>query len=128
MAAPPDTRPLSPHLQVWRPHMTMIASISNRFAGCGLAVGVFALVAWLWALAAGPEDFANVSALLKSTLGQVALFLMAAAGAYHFAAGVRHLVWDAGRGFSPRVADLTGWGAFIFAFVAPVALWALAGA
>jgi succinate dehydrogenase / fumarate reductase cytochrome b subunit len=108
--------------------MTMIASISNRFAGSGLVVGAFALVAWLWALAAGPEDFANVSALLKSTLGQVALFLVAVAGAYHFAAGVRHLVWDAGRGFSPRVADLTGWGAFIFALAAPVALWALAGA
>ncbi|KAF0183788.1 MAG: succinate dehydrogenase, cytochrome b556 subunit [Hyphomonadaceae bacterium] len=128
MAAPPDNRPLSPHLQVWRPHITMVASISNRFAGAGLVVGAFALVAWLWALAAGPEDFANVSALLKSTLGQIALFLVAVAGAYHFAAGVRHLVWDAGRGFSPRVADLTGWGAFIFALAAPVALWALAGA
>lgn len=128
MAAPPDTRPLSPHLQVWRPHITMVASISNRFAGCGLIVGIVGLVYWLWALAAGPQEFETATALLKSMPGQILLFLVAAAGGYHFAGGVRHLVWDAGRGFSPKVADLTGWGAFVFAFLTPVILWALAGA
>jgi succinate dehydrogenase / fumarate reductase cytochrome b subunit len=128
MAAPPDNRPLSPHLQVWRPHITMVASISNRIAGMGLVVGVFGLAYWLWALAAGPEDFADATALLQSAPGQVILFLVAAAGGYHLAAGVRHLVWDAGRGFSPKVADMTGWGAFIFAALTPVFLWALAGA
>ena len=128
MAAPPDTRPLSPHLQVWRPHMTMIASISNRFSGVGLMVGAFALVVWLWALAAGPEEFAEFNALVKSIPGQVVLFLIVAAAGYHFAAGIPHLVWDAGRGFSPKVADLTGWGAFVFAAITPLLIWALAGA
>lgn len=128
MAAPPDVRPLSPHLQVWRWHITMAASIATRASGCALIAGIVGLAYWLWALAAGPQEFETVSALLKSDLGQLALFLMAAAGGYHFAAGVRHLVFDAGRGFSPKVADFTAWGAFVFAFVAPAILWALAGA
>lgn len=128
MAAPPDSRPLSPHLQVWRPHITMVASISNRFAGCGLLVGAFALVIWLWALASGPEQFAEINSLFATIPGQIMLFLVVAAGGYHFAAGIRHLVWDAGRGFSPKVAEITGWGAFAFAVLTPVVIWALAGA
>ena len=128
MAAPPDTRPLSPHLQVWRPHITMVASISNRFAGVGLMVGAFALVAWLWALAAGPEEFEAFTSLMKSIPGQVVLFLLLAAAGYHFAAGIRHLVWDAGRGFSPKVSEITGWGVFVFAVLTPLVFWMLAGA
>ena len=128
MAAPPDTRPLSPHLQVWRWHITMAASIANRAAGVGLLVGAFALVYWLWALAAGAETFAEVNGLLATLPGHVILFLVVAAGGYHFAAGIRHLVWDAGRGFSPRVAEITGWGTFVFAVLTPVVIWALAGA
>jgi len=128
MAAPPDTRPLSPHLQVWRWHITMAASIANRAAGVGLLVGAFALVYWLWALAAGAETFAEVNGLLATLPGQIILFLVVAAGGYHFAAGIRHLVWDAGRGFSPKVAEITGWGTFVFAVLTPVVIWALAGA
>ncbi|MBL8560390.1 MAG: succinate dehydrogenase, cytochrome b556 subunit [Hyphomonadaceae bacterium] len=127
MAAPPDTRPLSPHLQVWRPHMTMVASITNRFAGVGLLIGTFGLVYWLWALAAGAEEFAEAMALVNTLPGQAILFLIVAGAGYHFAAGIRHLVWDAGRGFSPKVADLTGWGVFVFAVLTPLAVWALAG-
>jgi succinate dehydrogenase / fumarate reductase, cytochrome b subunit len=124
---PTPMRPLSPHLQVWRWHVTMLASILNRATGIGLYLGALGLVVWLALLAAGPEAYAPVEAALKAWYGQVALFLLAVAAAYHFAAGVRHLVWDSGRGFEPKTADATAWFAILFALLAPIGLWAVAG-
>ena len=121
------SRPLSPHLQVWRWHITMLTSILNRVTAVGLAVGALGVVLWLMALAGGPAKFDTVELVLKSLPGQVFLFLLAVAAAFHFAAGVRHLVWDAGRGLTPRAADVTAWIALVFAVLAPVGLWALAG-
>lgn len=130
-ASPPEpnlgSRPLSPHLQVWRWHITMFASILNRMTAVGLAVGILGLVLWLMALAGGPGKFDTLEAVLKSLPGQVILFALALAAAFHFAAGVRHLVWDAGRGLTPRAADMTAWAAIVFALLAPLGLWALAG-
>jgi succinate dehydrogenase / fumarate reductase cytochrome b subunit len=131
-AHPPEpnlgTRPLSPHLQVWRWHVTMFTSILNRLAGVGLAAGAFGAVIWLAALAGGPAKFVTMEAVVRSLPGQVILFLLAAAAAFHFAAGVRHLVWDAGRGLNPKTAETTAWAALAFAVLAPIGLWALAGA
>lgn len=121
------SRPLSPHVQVWRWHVTMLASILNRLTGAGLVAGAIGVVIWLAALAGGPSKFATMEAVVKSLPGQVILFLLALAAAFHFAAGVRHLVWDAGRGLAPRTAELTAWLSMIFAVLAPLGLWALAG-
>jgi succinate dehydrogenase / fumarate reductase cytochrome b subunit len=121
-------RPLSPHLQVWRWHVTMLASILNRMTGVGISIGAFAVVVWLAALAGGPSKFVTMEAFVRSLVGQVLLFLMAVAVAFHFAAGVRHLVWDAGRGLNPKTANITAWLALAFSVLAPLGLWALAGA
>jgi succinate dehydrogenase / fumarate reductase cytochrome b subunit len=77
------------------------------------------------AVAAGPETYAPVGAMLESPLGQIALYLIVAAFAYHLANGVRHLVFDTGAGLKPSDAEATAWFAILFAFVAPVGLWAL---
>jgi len=122
------SRPLSPHLQVWRWHVTMLASILNRMTGVGLSFGVFGVVLWLMALAGGPAKFETMEVIVKSLPGQVILFLLAIAAAFHFVAGIRHLVWDAGRGLNPRTAELSAWAAIVFAVLAPIGLWALAGA
>lgn len=119
--------PLSPHLQIWRWHVTMLTSILNRMTGVGLSVGALGVVLWLMALAGGPAKFETMEIVVKSLPGQVILFLLAIAAAFHFAAGVRHLVWDAGRGLQPRAAELSAWLALVFAVVAPIGLWALAG-
>ena len=130
-ASPPEpnlgSRPLSPHLQVWRWHITMFTSILNRVTAVGLAGGTLGVVLWLMALAGGPGKFETVELVLKSLPGQAILFLLAIAAAFHFAAGVRHLVWDAGRGLTPRASDISAWVAIVFAVLAPVGLWALAG-
>lgn len=121
----PEQRPVSPHLQVWRWHVTMLSSILHRASGMALYAAVLALMLWLMAVAAGPEAYAPVEALLISPLGQAALYLVVAAFAYHLANGVRHLVFDTGAGLKPSDAETTAWFAILFAIAAPIGLWAL---
>jgi succinate dehydrogenase / fumarate reductase cytochrome b subunit len=90
-------RPLSPHLQVYRPMYTMALSISHRITGVALSVAFLAFAWWLVALAVGPEYFARVSGILGSPVGLVILAGFALAYWYHFCAGIRHLVFDTGR-------------------------------
>jgi succinate dehydrogenase / fumarate reductase cytochrome b subunit len=121
----PDSRPISPHLTVWRWHATMLSSILNRFTGIGLYGAAIGLAGWLIAAAAGPEIYEPYAAFLLSPLGQIALYLIVAALAYHLAAGIRHLVFDTGAGLNPADADLTAWFTILFAIVVPIGLWAL---
>ena len=87
-------RPLSPHLQVYRPQLTSVMSIMHRASGAVLATGSLILVAWLTALAAGDDVFASVSAVLHHPAGQLVLFGYSVALVYHGLNGVRHLSWD----------------------------------
>ncbi|MEZ5995775.1 MAG: succinate dehydrogenase, cytochrome b556 subunit [Hyphomonadaceae bacterium] len=121
----PENRPLSPHLQVWRWHVTMWSSILHRVSGVGLYGAAIGLALWLMAAAAGPETYAAADAMLSAWYGQVALYLIVAALAYHLANGIRHLVFDAGAGLTPADADASAWFAILFAVAAPIGLWAL---
>ena len=119
-------RPLSPHLQVWRWHITMFTSIAHRVTGVGLYGGALILAGWAMALAAGPEAYADYKALLGSLLGKLVLFGMTVSVFYHLAAGVRHLVWDAGKGFEIKTADTWSAAAIAFGVVAAVGVWIVA--
>lgn len=121
----PEDRPVSPHLQVWRWHVTMLSSILHRFSGVGLYVAAIGATLWLMAAAAGPETYAAMEALLNSPFGQVVLYLSVAGIAFHLANGLRHLVFDSGAGLSPGDADTSAWFAILFGIAAPVGLWAL---
>lgn len=92
-------RPLSPHLQVYRPQITSVLSIAHRGTGVVNALGVFVLGCWLVALAAGGEAYAQFAAAAGSVPGRIALFGFAATLVYHLLNGVRHLFWDIGWGF-----------------------------
>jgi succinate dehydrogenase / fumarate reductase cytochrome b subunit len=120
-----DARPLSPHLSIWRWHVTMAVSILHRVTGSALYVGAILFAGWLASVAAGPEVYAPVAALLSSPLGQLGLYALVGALAFHLANGVRHLVLDTGRGMNPSDADSSAWFSILFAFAAPVGLWAL---
>jgi succinate dehydrogenase / fumarate reductase, cytochrome b subunit len=129
MSSPPkaDSRPLSPHLQVWRFHATMAASITHRLTGVGLYGGTLLVAAWLMALASGPKAYAALEAVVFSIPGQILLFLWAVALLFHFANGIRHLVWDGpGAGFSPQVASQVSMFNFAFAIIGAGALMAAA--
>jgi succinate dehydrogenase / fumarate reductase, cytochrome b subunit len=115
-------RPLSPHWQVWRWHVTMAASILHRLAGMGLYLGLLILAGWALSLELGSDAFAAYTGALASPLGYVILFLIVLAWLFHLANGVRHLFWDLGKGFRPRIADATAWIAIAFAALGTAAV------
>jgi succinate dehydrogenase / fumarate reductase cytochrome b subunit len=119
-------RPLSPHLQVWRWHVTLAASILHRAAGVTLYLGLLILAGWALALATGPAAYSAYVRVLGSIPGRVVLFGVTAALFFHMANGLRHLVWDSGAGFRPRTADITAWAAFAFGLIASAAVWIFA--
>lgn len=122
-----DSRPLSPHIQVWDWHATMYGSIFHRVTGVGLYGGAFLVGAWLIALATGPEAYAFVEMIALSLPGQLLLFAWLMAILYHFASGLRHLIWDGpGIGFGPKVASLWTMFNFAFAIIGAAAIWQLA--
>ncbi len=92
-------RPLSPHLQVYRPMLTMMMSIVHRITGSALYVGTLLLAWWLVAAATGADAFSTVQWFLGSWLGLVILFGFTWALLHHMLGGLRHLLWDTGRGF-----------------------------
>ena len=129
-AGPPGAvraRPLSPHLQIWRWHVTMAASIAMRVSGVGLYLGMLIVVALVVSLAMGPQAYASTVALLANPLGELVLFGITVCLFYHLAAGLRHLVWDTTlRGFLPRIADASAMFCFGFGLLAAVGVWVAA--
>jgi succinate dehydrogenase / fumarate reductase cytochrome b subunit len=102
-------RPLSPHLQVYRPQLNSVTSILNRITGNALLVGAFLLVWWLIGVASGAEYFAVVDGFVTSILGDIVMALSVLALWYHALGGLRHLVWDTGRGLDVETSDKMGW-------------------
>lgn len=109
-SAPRTTsRPLSPHLQIYKPQLTSVLSISHRITGVALSLGTLLLVAWIAATAKGPDAYAIVAGFMRNPIGLLLLFGWSLALFYHFANGIRHLFWDAGYGFEIGNAYRSGW-------------------
>ncbi len=119
-------RPLSPHLQVYRPQLTSVLSISHRATGVALGAGSVVLALWLLALAGGPDSFATASAILGSIPGKLLMFLFTYALFYHLCNGVRHLFWDAGYGFELETAYASGKAVLAASAVLTVVVWGVA--
>ena len=95
-------RPLSPHLQIYKPMLTMMMSIVHRITGIALYAGVLLLVWCLIAAAAGPNAYATVQWFMESVFGRLILFGYTWALIHHMLGGIRHLIWDTGHGFGPE--------------------------
>lgn len=98
-------RPLSPHLQIYRLPLTAIMSISHRATGVALSVGTLLLLYWLVSAALGPTAFATAQSVIGSWFGRLLLFSWSVALFYHLSNGLRHLLWDAGYGFTLPEVD-----------------------
>lgn len=122
----PRERPLSPHLQVWRWHITMWTSILHRASGVALYVGALIVAGWAVSLASGPEAYATFKAVLGSPLGKLVMFGLTLAVFYHLANGVRHVVWDLGHGLDVKSANATAVLVLAFTVAATVAVWVIA--
>ncbi len=117
-------RPLSPHLQIYRPQITTVLSITHRITGVVLVVGSILLVGWLWSAAYSATCFTNIHTFFVTPLGRMMLMGWTLAFYFHFCNGIRHLFWDVGMGFDiPRIHQ-TGWAAIIASLCLTILTWA----
>ena len=121
-----DKRPLSPHLQIYKPIPTMVMSILHRITGVGLYFGTLLFGWWVLAAAVSPEYFDWVNGLFSTFLGRLLLFGFTWALMHHFAGGLRHFLWDTGRGFDKHFSTKLAWATLAFSLTATLVIWFIA--
>ena len=119
-------RPLSPHLQVYKPQITTTLSIIHRATGVVLAIGALLVATWLLSVASDAECFAWSQQLLASWFGKLALFVFSASMIYHLLNGIRHLLWDIGWGMENVAVQKTGYLVIALAVILTGLLWFVA--
>lgn len=119
-------RPLSPHLQIYRPMLTMMMSIAHRITGTASAIGFALLTWWLVAVSMGPEAFACVDGFFSSIFGQMLLISFTWALIHHMLGGIRHLIWDTGAGLDRTSIEVFAWATIIGSLALTGAVCAIA--
>ena len=118
-----SSRPLSPHLQVYRPQVTSVLSILHRMTGIFLVFGIMIPAGWIISLSMGPNVFSTYQDLLDMFFVKLCLIGLSYSTVYHFLNGIRHLLWDAGWGLHIRHVYFTGWMVISLSFLLTIALW-----
>ena len=118
-----SSRPLSPHLQIYRPMLTMMMSFIHRATGIALYMGVVLLVWWLTAAASSDRYFDLVQSFFGHWFGRLVLFGFTWALLHHAIGGLRHLLWDTGRGFDLPVVELMARANLGLSIVLTIVLW-----
>ena len=116
-------RPLSPHLQIYRLQLTSVLSVTHRATGIVLSAGIPFLLYWIWSLTAGPADYHAAQWFFGSILGRLLLLVFSFSLFYHLCNGVRHLVWDTGKGLELEQVYRSGWLVVIAASALTVVTW-----
>ncbi|WP_150523689.1 succinate dehydrogenase, cytochrome b556 subunit [Roseibium sediminis] len=116
-------RPLSPHLQIYKPILTMVMSILHRITGAALYFGTLLLAWWLIAAAAGPAYFDFVNGIYGSFLGRLVLFGFTWALVHHMLGGIRHFIWDMGAGFGRETREWLARATIIGSVSLTILLW-----
>lgn len=119
-------RPLSPHIQIYRWTLTMSLSILHRITGMALYAGTLLLAWWLAAAAIGPEAYGFFQETAGGRFGRLVLFGYTWALFHHMFGGIKHLVWDTGRGFDLGTVELLSWLAALLPVALTLATWVLA--
>jgi len=119
----PGKRPISPHLQIYKPLINMVMSIFHRISGSALYFGMFFLAWWLMSVASGPEYFGFVQGVLASIPGRLILFVFTWALMLHALGGVRHFIWDTGRGFELGTVNWMSWLSLLGSIVLTLLIW-----
>jgi len=119
----PVNRPLSPHLQVYRPQLTSMLSILHRATGIALSVGALYLAIWVICAAAQPRVYEWFQGFNGSIVGRIVLGGWLFSLFYHLCNGIRHLFWDAGYGFELKDAYRSGWIVVIVSLIATALSW-----
>ncbi|MEL7527323.1 MAG: succinate dehydrogenase, cytochrome b556 subunit [Pseudomonadota bacterium] len=116
-------RPLSPHLQIYKPILTMVMSILHRITGAALYFGTILLAWWLIAAAAGPSYFDFVNEIYGSIFGRLILFGFTWALVHHMLGGLRHFIWDMGAGFGKEAREWLAKATIIGSVTLTLILW-----
>lgn len=116
-------RPLSPHLQVYRPQLTSVLSITHRATGVFLSIGSVLLAVWLISAAVGDEAFECVNGVAGAWYGQLLLLGWSYALFYHLCNGIRHLFWDAGLGLEIKTSYASGYAVLAVSVLLTAAVW-----
>ncbi len=102
----PKPRPLSPHLQIYKPTISMIMSVMHRLTGLGLYFGVSFLLFWFLSIISGPEIYNQFSYILSLRFVEFIFYFVTWSFFHHLFGGIRHFIWDLGYGFDLRIVDL----------------------
>jgi len=121
----PVQRPLSPHLSVYKMTLTMMMSIVHRITGASLYFGTLLLAWWLIAAASGPNAYARVQWVMGSFIGQVVLFGFTWALVHHMFGGIRHFIWDTGRGFGASEREWLVRAGLAGSIITTIILWVI---
>lgn len=118
-----NARPLSPHLQIYKPQFSTVTSILHRATGIALTLGLFLLAWGLVALAGGRESYEFFIGFCSSVIGQILLIGWSLAFYYHLCTGIRHLIYDSGYLFEIRNSIRSGWVVLILPVLMTLATW-----
>jgi succinate dehydrogenase / fumarate reductase cytochrome b subunit len=121
----PVERPLSPHLSIYRPMLTMMMSIVHRVTGAALYVGTILLAWWLIAAASGPNRYAEVQWFMSTILGRLILFGYTWALLHHMLGGIRHLIWDTTHGLGPAEREFLTTATLVGSIGLTIVVWVI---
>jgi succinate dehydrogenase / fumarate reductase, cytochrome b subunit len=122
-ARSPLERPLSPHLSIYRPMLTMMMSIAHRITGFALYFGTLLIAWWLLAAASGPNAYGGVGSFFNSWFGRLILFGYTWALMHHMLGGIRHLIWDTGRGFGAYEREWLALATLVGSISLTIVIW-----
>ena len=123
----PAERPLSPHLTIYRPMLSMMMSIVHRITGAALYIGTLLLVWWLLAAVSGPGAYAVFQSAAASFIGRIVLFGYTWALIHHMLGGMRYLIWDTGRGFGAAEREWLLRANLVGSILLTIILWVVGG-
>jgi len=118
-------RPLSPHLQVYRMMLTFVMSGFHRISGFALYFGMLLVAWWLVAAASGPNAYADFEWFIGGWIGRLVLFGYSWALIHHMLGGIRHLIWDTGRGFEPSEREMLALATIVGSVAFTLILWVI---
>ena len=118
--------PLSPHLQIYRWHISSLLSITHRISGVINLLGLILIFLWLLFLSFGESNYELFLLSINSFLGKFILIGLTWSMSFHILSGIRHLAWDLGYGFEIKTANISGLIVIVFSLVLTVMIWLFA--
>ena len=103
-----EKNPLSPHLQIYRWHLSMILSITHRIIGIVNNLAMILICLWTISLLFGEENYENIKILFQSLFGKLLIISLSWSFSFHILSEIRHLIWDLGYGFDLKISKITG--------------------